>query len=264
MKVGKILLISGMLIALFSANVYAEEITTVTSEDVSPAEYTQNALEAANQQAAVVFDYVPNEIYKVYSAPGYLTDIRLQSGEEITYIGGGDTVRWILDKGVVGSGYHKENHLYIKPLRKQLSTNIIINTTLHSYQIEIKSGSVYNPIVSWTYPKEQSTEMQSNFGAIKDEKMMTLDPANLNFSYKINNKSATFAPEQVFDDGRKTFLKMKKEMNTMNAPAFFVKNKHNDSVLANYRVMGNYYVIDRLFEKATLLVGTEKVEINKE
>lgn len=263
MRMGKILLISGFITAIYSANVYAEEAATMISEDISAKEYTQNALEAANQRAAVVFDYIPDEIYKVYTAPGYITDVRFQSGEEIIYVGGGDTARWVLDKGAVGSGYHKENHLYIKPLRQGLNTNLIINTTLRSYQIEVKAGSFYNPIVSWVYPKDQGTEMQRNFDAIKDEKTMTVDPANLNFRYIISNKNVSFAPEQVFDDGQKTFLKMKKDMKTADAPAFFVRNKKNSTVLANYRVLNNYYVIDRLFEQATLIVGTEKVQIEK-
>lgn len=263
MNMKKILFINAMLAVALSVNVYAAEIQTVTGVNVNATEYTQNAFEAANEHAAVVFEYVPNEIYKVYSAPGYVTDIRFQNGEEITYIGGGDTTRWVIDKGAIGNDYRKESHIYIKPLRQDLKTNIIVNTTLHSYQIEVNAGSVYNPIVSWVYSKEQSGEMQRIVNAIKEERLMTVDPRSLNFGYKVSNKSATFAPVQVFDDGRKTFLKMKKEMDTTNAPAFFVKNKHHENVLSNYRVVDNYYIIDRLFEEAALVVGTEKVEINQ-
>lgn len=264
MNIKKIVVINALLATMIVATVQAAEIKTVTGVNVNATEYTQNAFEAATEGAAVIFEYIPNEIYKVYAAPGYLTDIRFQSGEEIIYVGGGDTTRWVIDKGTTGTDYRAENHLYIKPLRQDLRTNIIINTNLHSYQIEVNSGSSYNPIVSWVYSKEKSAEMQQKMGVMKEERLMTVDPGKLNFGYKNNNRSANFAPVQVFDDGRKTFLKMKKEMDTTNAPAFFVKNKRGESVLSNYRVVGNYYVIDRLFEKATLVVGTEKVEINKE
>jgi P-type conjugative transfer protein TrbG len=260
----KTLLIGAMLAVSVAATVSAAEIKTVTGINVNATEYTQNAYGAATNQAAVVFEYVPNELYKIYTAPGYVTDIRFQPGEEITYVGGGDTARWVIDKGVMGNDYQKESHLYIKPLRRDIRTNIIVNTNLHSYQIEVNAGNTYNPIISWAYSQEQSSEAQRRLAKLREDQMMTVDPGKLNFGYKISNKSANFAPVQVFDDGRKTFLKMKTAMATANAPAFFINNKRGESVLANYRVATNYYVVDRLFDKATLIVGTEKVEIKKE
>ncbi len=66
---------------------------------------------------------------------------------------------------------------------------------------------------------------------------------------------------QVFDDGRKTYIRFPPAMLTREAPALFVLSSTNETQLVNYRVKNEYYVVDRLIEAAELRVGQQKQEV---
>lgn len=92
--------------------------------------YTQDVINAQGD-STMVFSYSPSQLYKIYCKLNYLTDIVLKEGEQITYVGGGDTGKWMLDALTVEG----TPHIYLKPIAKGAKTNIIINTTHHTYQV---------------------------------------------------------------------------------------------------------------------------------
>lgn len=110
-------------------------------------------LEEADKQASkCVYEYGQDSQYTVHTQVGRVTDIELHPGEIVTYIVGGETARWMVDKSIVGT----TQHVYVKPLEDNISTNLIINTNSRSYRILISSGSNYTPIVSWKYSSEEA------------------------------------------------------------------------------------------------------------
>jgi type IV secretion system protein VirB9 len=49
--------------------------------------------------AAQIYAYSPGALYQIYAAPGQITDIALEEGEQLTGSGpiaAGDTVRWVV------------------------------------------------------------------------------------------------------------------------------------------------------------------------
>jgi type IV secretion system protein VirB9 len=87
-------------------------------------------------------------------------------------------------------------------------------------------------------------------------------PNAMNFNYKVRNvrgNHVVWAPLRVFDDGSKTYLQMPPEMRSWEAPALFVMEDKKTPLLVNYRVRGDYYIVDRLFEHAQLRVGANQV-----
>ena len=71
----------------------------------------------------MTFRYAPNQLYKIYCRPGYLTDLALRKGETIKFVGGGDTSGWAVNNTTVDG----VPHLYIKPIVDGTpDTNIII------------------------------------------------------------------------------------------------------------------------------------------
>ena len=62
--------------------------------------------------------------------------------------------------------------------------------------------------------------------------------------------------------GQKTYLKMKPELRSSVAPVFMIA-EHGKTVLVNYRIVGGYYVVDRIFSDGQLLVGTTKIKIRR-
>jgi type IV secretory pathway VirB9-like protein len=85
----------------------------------------------------------------------------------------------------------------------------------------------------------------------------------INFSYRITVEKGKplWVPLQIFDDGRKTFIRFPTAMLNREAPALFVLSSTNEIQLVNYRVKNDFYVVDRLVERAELRVGQKDQEI---
>ena len=222
-------------------------------------EFVQDSFAAATAGVEVTFPYIENQIYQIYLQEGYITDIRFEKGEQIKYVGGGDTTRWIIDKATVGNGPQSTQHLYVKPVQKGIYTNLIINTDRRSYQLNLVSTSYYNPALSWLVPKNQT--QLDNEKKIRD--YGTINADKLDFSYNFTNKKLPWAPERIFSDGKKTYIQLKPSSSAYDIPAFFVVNDEGTLVYVNYRIVNGYYVIDRLFDKGVLIVGKEKIKIKR-
>lgn len=234
--------------------------TPVAGED-SLHDYIQNSFDAATAGVEVQFKYEPHETYEIYCQDGFVTDIKFQPGEKVTYVGAGDTTRWIIDRSSAGTGALRREHVYVKPIKRGLSTNLIINTNQRTYQIHAVSGSRYNPMVSWVV--ETSRELfRRQLEGREIENLMTVNAMNLHFDYKISERGLSWSPTAVFDDGQKTYLKMKPELRASVAPIFMIED-HGKTVLVNYRMVGGYYVVDRIFKDGKLLVGTTKIKIRR-
>lgn len=237
-----------------------------TQKIASVKENTQDISDAIANQASLTFVYIPNQIYKVYCQEQRITDVQLQPGEEIIYVGAGDTVRWVVDQEVSGSGETMQWHVYIKPLKAGIKTNFIINTNKHIYHLEVVATNWYTPIVNWCYPREERAALIRQRAAQErraEETIARFQLNDLNFEYKIvSSRSYRWKPQMVFDDGVKTYIQMPPSMKSSEAPALFIKD--DDGLqLVNYRVRNDYYIVDRLFEEAELRNGKEIVRIKK-
>jgi type IV secretion system protein VirB9 len=89
----------------------------------------------------------------------------------------------------------------------------------------------------------------------------------LNLRYRIDGDKPAWRPLAAFDDGRQVFIEMPEAMKTLEAPPLFVIGEEGPE-LTNYRVIGKYYVVDRLFTKAELRLGSgwgqKKVQIHRQ
>ncbi len=61
-------------------------------------------------------------------------------------------------------------------------------------------------------------------------------------------------PVRAFDDGTHVSIQMPAGMKASEAPALMVA-AGSGSQMVNYRVRGDYYVVDRLFDQAVLVSG---------
>lgn len=229
----------------------------VAGSEITAESYVEDAYDAANVGVEVRFPYMKEHLYKIYLQEGFITDIKLGKDERIRYVGGGDTVRWKIDNVTVGEGSEAEAHLFIKPLKNGLSTNIVINTDKRMYQLILESGYGYNPMVSWTYPKSDIDVMAEE----RHADYATIDPSSLKFGYSISDRKYKWSPEDVFRSDRKTYLKMKSEITDTELPAFFALDDDGKPILVSYRFVDGYFIIDRLVDEGLLVSGRKKVKI---
>jgi P-type conjugative transfer protein TrbG len=251
------------------------------SERVGPA---SKVIDDANRRAAagpdaeayfnaiMSYDFTPGALYQIYAAPLRLTAIQLQSGEKIVgKPAAGDTIRWIMGVGRSGSGapdQPERQYLYIKPTRPGLLTSLVINTDRRTYYFELHSfEDTYMAAVEFRYPHDELAQLEAS--AARDDSLASTTTATsvnldaINFSYRVSvAKGKPFwTPVQVFDDGRKTFIRFPSAMLNREAPALFVLSATNDVELVNYRMKNDFYVIDRLVERAELRIGQRDQEI---
>jgi P-type conjugative transfer protein TrbG len=235
-------------------------------------------VEAANRRAAqspdeegysnavMTYDYEPGALFQVFSAPLRLTVLQLQPGEQIVgQPAGGDTTRWKVALGRSAENGVPVQHIYIRPVRPGLHTTMAINTDRRTYLLELHSyADTYMAAVRWNYSDDASTLELATVGASPKSPQVNLEDVNLSYRVQVLKGHPTWVPVQVFDDGRKTFIRFPESMLRREAPALFVLTRaarNADSQLVNYRVRGEWYVVDRLFEAAELRLGERSQDV---
>jgi len=202
-------------------------------------------------------------------APLRTTDIQLQPGETITDVALGDTERWMATPAASGDPRNAVPHLAVKPQVPGIETNLTIYTTKHIYHLLLRSRGHAMREVEFYYPDELSTAMKDADAAAASArqeaadppgdsdnvvKVAAVDPAQLNFAYTVAGSNVPWKPIRAFDDGSHVYVQMPAGMKSSEAPALLI-NAGSGTQMVNYRVKGNYYVVDRLFSDAILVSG---------
>jgi hypothetical protein len=89
------------------------------------------------------------------------------------------------------------------------------------------------------------------------------DPATICMDYSIKvtrGKNIAWKPKDVYSAAGKTYVIMPEKMEVTEAPIFFIKQDGREK-LTNYRVEGNIYIIDRIFDVGILTAGKDRVAI---
>jgi type IV secretion system protein VirB9 len=222
---------------------------------------TQEPQAQAFVNAVQVFPFADGAIYQVYTAPGAVTDIALQPGENLIAVAAGDTVRWVIGDTTSGSAAEKRTHILVKPFASGLATNLVITTDRRSYHLQLTATSrTAMAALSWTYPADQLIALrraaEQATAAAPVAQGLSVD--SLHFNYTVTGDQAAWRPLRAFDDGRQTFVEFPASIAVGEAPPFFIIGPTGDAELANYRVRGRFYVIDRIFDAAELRLGTRK------
>jgi type IV secretion system protein TrbG len=212
--------------------------------------------------AVQVYPFTDGALYQVYAAPGQVTDIALQEGEQLVGSGpiaAGDTVRWIIGDTESGTANAKRVHILVKPTRPDVITNLVINTDRRTYHMELRSTErTYMASVSWIYPQDQLIALRRQ-NALADAAIpveANLDVDSIRFRYAIEGDNPPWRPLHAFDDGRKVYIEFPRGISQGEMPPLFIIGPSGrTSELVNYRVRGNHMVVDRLFAAAELRLG---------
>ena len=217
--------------------------------------------------AIVQYSYEPGTLYQVYAAPMRVTDIALEPGEKILGApASGDVVRWLLATGKSMAGGVEQSHVYLKPTRPDLETNLAINTDRRSYLLELHSyADTYMAAIVWRYPDDELAKLQAQASEVAGLQknavpVVGIDALNFGYTIQVVKGAPAWTPVQVFDDGRRTFVRFPSAMVLREAPALFVL-RDAETQLVNYRVKNDTYVIDRLIDAAELRLGQKDQEI---
>src|SRR3546814_14868962 len=99
-----------------------------------------------------------------------------------------------------GSGATRQIHILVKPTRMDLMTNLVIDTNLRTYHMELRSTErTYMASVSWQYPQDQLIALRrQNTEAQAAPPVATgVDLAKVNFRYAIDRARAPGRPHRA-------------------------------------------------------------------
>ncbi len=214
----------------------------------------------------------------IVCAPLQITDVELQPGEVLDSesVKLGDSVRWSVEPAYSGNGSQVTVHLIIKTKDVNLETSLVVATNRRTYHFKLRSHRTkYMAKVSFVYPEDSMAKWRKARTFLEQERdrntiMQTGEYlGDLDFEYKITGSG--LKPVRVYNDGRKTIIQMPKEMKQTEAPALLVIRQNGDSsseeVIVNYRIQGDRYIVDQVFNKAIMVAGVgsnqNRVEISR-
>ena len=194
-------------------------------------------------------------------------DVELQAGEQVNSIHLGDTARWTVEPAITGSGQAEIQHLIIKPMDVGLETSLIVTTNRRTYHFRLRSHRTqFMPRVAFTYTEDALVKWDAlKTREVKEKQERTIPQTgeylgDLNFAYSVDGTVA-WKPVRVYNDGQKTIIQMPAAMAQTEAPTLLVVRKDgglftdDETVLVNYRIQGDRYIVDTIFDKAILIAG---------
>lgn len=211
-----------------------------------------------------IYPFREGTIYQVYAAPGLVTDIALQPGENLVAVASGDTARWVIGDTTSGSGEGKQTHVLVKPFSAGLLTNLVITTDRRAYHVRLVStGGTALFSMRWSYPEEELLALRRKAEMAQATAPIAtgLSIEALHFNYAIRGDRPAWRPLRVFDDGSKTYVEFPASLATGEVPPLFVIGGDGKVELVNYRLRERFYVIDRIFDAAELRLGTKKQQV---
>lgn len=216
------------------------------------------------QDGSIAFVYGSGQT-QILCAVLQVCDVALQQGEQVNNLNVGDP-RFLVEPAITGVGLAQRLHLLIKALDVGLDTSLVVTTNKRTYHLRLRSSrKEFMPYVSFIYPDEA----QAAWNAVRlkeaHERYNNTIPktgeylGNLNFNYCITGQSR-WKPTRVFNDGVKTIIEMPQAMQQTQAPTLLVLRhaglfKKAETVMVNYRVQNNRFIVDSVFDKAILIVG---------
>jgi type IV secretion system protein VirB9 len=208
--------------------------------------------------ATQLWPYSPDALYQVYTSPERVTDIALEPGETLISVSAGDTVRWVIGDTLSGTAVEERVHVLVKPVRADLSTNLVIHTNRRSYHLELTATpDTWMAAVAWRYPLDRLAMLKTNTANAEAVAPVATGVAleRLNFRYSISGDSPAWRPLRAFDDGAKVYIQFPAGVSDL--PPLFTVGPKGQVELVNYRSRPPYYLVDRLFETAELRLGAD-------
>jgi P-type conjugative transfer protein TrbG len=204
----------------------------------------------------------------IVCAPLRVCVVELESGERL--IGEphiGDAVRWIIAPAGTGQGDGLTPMIVLKPKQAGLDTNLLLTTDRRAYYLRlISKPEEYLARVAFAYPEDEAKKWQIHLAGEEQRRKVEREAAqlspvdsleNLYFDYRIESVDLHIRPVRVVDDGKKTFIQMTPDAASREAPVLVVVGPDGPEMV-NYRVKGDMYIVDRLFERGALILGVGK------
>lgn len=242
--------------------------TELDALSVTESWMTEKQAPTAGKDGRVLYTFGAS-LPTVVCAPLRVCVLELEPGEKVIsepHIG--DSVRWSIAPATSGQPDSLTPMIVIKPRQAGLDTNLLVTTDRRAYYVRlISKPEEYLPRVAFSYPEDDNSKWkvllaqqeQRRKQELENSRIESIDTMeNLYFDYRVSGGDENMRPVRVVDDGKKTFIQMPAGAAAREAPVLVVIGPEGKPEMVNYRVKGDLYIVDRLFERGAMLLGVGK------
>lgn len=224
-----------------------------------------------------VVPYSSTNVVQILMHTGIGTTIQFFPGEQYLNYASGASEAFTINPQASG------DLIVIKPTVSMADTNLTVFTNKRTYLFEVKirdpqklGNGFTNDVrdgqltymLYFSYPEEESriANLQYQQAVARREQAQTrqceqtgtVNPANLNFAYRMSGTRA-IAPVAVYDDGVFTYFTFDPRA---KIPSVFSADANRDETTLNTRMEGkNVLVVEQLAERFTLRLGKDVVTV---
>lgn len=208
-----------------------------------------------NEKKFRSYIYNPNDVYRYVGHYNYQGFVEFGANEVISTISMGDPSLWLFE--------HLGNRLFLKPIAKDPDTNmtVITNDKVYHFELTAKIAKSIDDedlifVAKFVYPDEEDKNIIQFPKRPKTDEPNLSDLSAYNFNYEFTGEP-NIAPAKVFDDGLFTYMQFSRFNPVM--PAIFSVDSAGFEELVNFRVAGDYVIIERVSAQFTLRNGSDIV-----
>ncbi len=197
--------------------------------------------------------YDPNTVFIWKGFFRYASFIELDPEESVQTITMGDNTGWMINPA--------GNRIFLKPVEMDATTNMTVITDKRIYHFELyaeEASDIRDEDLVWVarfhYPDKNGANIYN--ATVQDSDVPELDSADerYNYNYTITG-SRMVAPLKIFSDDEFTYMQFRNKNSVI--PAIFMVDKYGNESLINYRMEGDYVVIERVASQFTLRHGDD-------
>ena len=192
--------------------------------------------------------YDSGAVVSIVGRAGVQSAIEFAPDERIENIAVGNSAAWQVTPN------KRANLLFLKPMTGTAKSNMTVITDQRTYLFDLTTISKAAPVyvMRFTYPKSAIKAAPAIVVEAQKPAPATT-PANLNFAWSAKG-SKHLVPTRMFDDGRATYLAWSQEV---ALPAVLARDPQGTEGPVNYRVEGNYLVVDGVPPLLVLRAGKD-------
>jgi type IV secretion system protein VirB9 len=220
------------------------------------AQATRNTRPIGTDSRIHVVMYSPDEVFKFTGHYTYQSSIIFAPDEEIQTISMGDSTAWMITPA--------GNRMFLKPVEQDAQTNMTVLTNKRSYLFELharEAESIDDPQLIWVlrfvYPMDPPP--LAKLDAVPDPHEEGME--NFNFNYTLRGNPEV-SPIKIYDDGEFTYFEFRDK--NAELPAFYMVDEWGKEYILNYRMRGNFVVVERVTSRYTLRRGQQLVCVYNE
>ena len=182
--------------------------------------------------------YNADQVVLLQAAPGYQVTVELAPDEHIENVAVGDSGAWQVASNKRG------DHLFIKPIRADVSTNMVIVTDVRVYAFELVPLYGPQPDMAYTvrfrYPPPPGSAPAG--AASNNSQQAAQAPRG---RYRVSGDRA-IRPSGIDDDGARTYIEWPA---SHTLPAIYSIDAKGNEMLVNGNMREGIYVIDSVVPK---------------